>query len=85
MSRTISEMRNLGPACQKWLAAADIHTETQLKKLGAVEAYHRVNFFAQQRPHLMFLYALHAAILDIDMRMLSPEDRKALKDAAAKS
>ena len=84
MSRTISEMRNLGPACQKWLAGADIHTEDQLKELGAVEAYHRANFFAQKRPHLMFLYALQAAILDIDMRMLSPDDRAALKLAAKK-
>jgi len=82
MNRTISEMRNLGPACQKWLAAADIHTETQLKELGAVEAYHRANFFAQQRPHLMFLYALEAAILDINLNMLSAEDRAALKKAA---
>jgi len=82
MSRTISEMRNLGPACQKWLAAADIFAEEDLKKLGAVEAYHRANFFAQQRPHLMFLYALQAAILDIDIRLLSPEDRAALKKTA---
>jgi len=82
MSRTISEMRNLGPACQKWLAAADIFAEEDLKKLGAVEAYRRANFFAQQRPHLMFLYALQAAILDIDIRLLSPEDRAALKKAA---
>lgn len=85
MNRKISEMRNLGLACQKWLAAADIHNEAQLKDLGAVEAYHRANFFAQKRPHLMFLYALHAAILDIDMRLLSPEDREALKAAAAKT
>ncbi|WP_026941834.1 TfoX/Sxy family DNA transformation protein [Hellea balneolensis] len=82
MSRKISEMRNLGPACQKWLAAADIHTENQLKALGAVEAYHRANFFAQQRPHLMFLYALEAAILDINLTTLSAEDRARLKRAA---
>ena len=82
MNRKISEMRNLGPACQKWLAAADIHSEDQLKELGAVEAYHRANFFAHKRPHLMFLYALQAAILDIDMRMLGTDDRAALKEAA---
>jgi len=82
MTRTISEMKNLGPACQNWLAAADIHTEEDLKALGSVEAYHRANFFAQQRPHLMFLYALEAAILDINLNMLSKEDRAALKRAA---
>lgn len=84
MNRKVSEMRNLGPACQKWLTAADIHTENDLKALGAVEAYHRANFFAQKRPHLMFLYALEAAILDIDIRMLSPEDREVLKKAVLK-
>lgn len=85
MTRAISEMKNLGPACQKWLAAADIQTEEDLKALGAIEAYHRANFFAQQRPHLMFLYALQAAILDINLNRLSAEDREALKKAVMKS
>lgn len=83
MSRTISEMRNMGPACQKWLGAAEIYTEADLREYGAVEAYHRANFFAQQRPHLMFLYALEAALLDIPLGVLSPEDRARLKREAA--
>ena len=85
MTRSISEMKNLGPVCQKWLAAADIHTDDELKALGAVEAYPRANFFAQKRPHLMFLYALQAAILDINLNRFSAADRAALKKAAMKS
>ena len=40
--RKISDMRNLGPACERDLNAAGIHTAAELKQLGAEGAFIKV-------------------------------------------
>lgn len=79
--RAISEMRNLGPACEQDLNAAGITNAEQLIELGAEEAF--VQMMIARKKHglstkccnAVYLYALHGAIHDIDWREL-PESKK---------
>ena len=80
--RAISEMRNLGPACQRDLNAAGIFDAEQLKQMGVEEAFVQMLIARKQagRPlkccNAAYLYALHGAIHDLDWREL-PEATKA--------
>jgi len=79
--RRISEMRNLGPACERDLNAVGINTAGQLKRLGAEAAFVRILLGRKQQGrsgkccNAAYLYALHGAIHDIDWRKL-PELKK---------
>lgn len=79
--RKISEMRNLGPACEQDLNAVGIDTAEQLIEIGAEGAFFKL---LEGRRKLgrstkccnaLYLYALYGAIHDIDWREL-PESRK---------
>lgn len=80
--RKISDMRNLGPACERDLNAAGVHTAAELKQLGAEGAFIKVlaGRLKQGRSakccNAAYLYALYGAIHDIDWREL-PEKKKA--------
>jgi hypothetical protein len=50
-----------------------------LRALGAVEAFARVGLAAAPNASLNLLYALQAALLDVDWRMLSPEIKRSLR------
>ncbi|MFK7734854.1 MAG: TfoX/Sxy family DNA transformation protein [Pirellulaceae bacterium] len=82
---SISEMRNLGPACERDLAAAGIHTATQLKELGPEEAFVRMLVGRRKtgRPtkccNAAYLYAIHGAIHDCDWRELSEKQKRDYK------
>ncbi len=79
--RRISEMRNLGPACERDLEQAGITTAHQLKELGAEGAFIKMLAARKERGESMkccnaaYLYALYGAIHDIDWREL-PEEKK---------
>lgn len=68
----IDELRNLGPTSSRWLQACNITTRDQLAQLGAVTAFCivRTRF---PKASLNLLWALAAALEDIDWRELSPE------------
>lgn len=53
----VSTIRNLGPASVAQFARAGIHTATELRTLGADEAYARL-IAAGTRPHFIGYYAL---------------------------
>lgn len=76
--RIISQMRNLGPVMERQLAEIDIRSDADLRAIGAVEAFRRLKFI-DARMSLNALYAMEAALLDIDWRALSSERKKALK------
>lgn len=80
-ARTISEMRNLGPACEKDLNAVGIRTAEQLKRLGPKDALVQMLLGRKKLGrsgkccNAAYLYALYGAIHDIDWRAL-PEKKK---------
>lgn len=82
MSRPIERMRNLGPATARMLAEVDVDGEDALRRMGAIEAYHRLKFRFGRRVTLVALYAMEAALRDCDWRLLGPEVQDELRSAA---
>lgn len=76
MSRPVAQLKGLGPKSSKWLAAIDVHTEDDLRRLGAIEAWHRLRFVHGKIITLNALYAMEAALRDLHWRAL-PESVKA--------
>jgi len=73
-----SRLRNLGPVSAKWLADVGINNYTDLQKVGSVTAYAMVRR-QQSKASLNLLWALEAALRDIDWRELSTEDKNELR------
>ncbi len=74
----IKEARNLGPQSALWLASIGIETLGDLRAYGSVAAYQSA-IIASTKPHLMFLYALEAALLNINLNDLSLETKRTLQ------
>lgn len=79
MTRKISQMRSLGPAMERWLAEVDIHNEDDLRAVGPVPAYQRLKFRFGTNVNLLALYAMHAALADIDWREVDAATKERLK------
>lgn len=88
-TRSISEMRNLGPACERDLEAAGITSAQQLKDLGAEQAFVQLLIARKKRGestkccNAAYLYALHGAIEDLDWREIPEEDKLRYKRLTA--
>lgn len=82
MHRTILQMRNLGPRCTEWLAQIGIHDENDLRAVGAAMAYRELILRGVVQPHRMLLYALGAALLDIDVNKLPRDIKRSLVEEA---
>jgi DNA transformation protein and related proteins len=78
--RHIHELRGLGPFSARLLKSVDINTEDDLRAIGAAEAFARVRLAAAPEASLNLLYALHAALLDVDWRALSPDIKRQLRE-----
>ena len=84
-TRTISEMRNLGPACEADLNAIGITTAEQVKKLGVEETFLRIMIGRSQLGrssqccNASYLYAIHGAINDVDWRDIPPKQKERYK------
>lgn len=80
--REISELRNLGPACEKDLHAVGIFTADDIRKLGVEGTFVRLMKERQATNkngscfNATYLYALYGAIHDCDWRKI-PEQKKA--------
>jgi DNA transformation protein len=72
----ISEMRNLGPAMERWLSEVGIGSEEDLRRNGAARAYHKLKFRFGRAVNRNALHAMEAALMDCGWRDL---------DAAAKA
>ncbi|MFK7769956.1 MAG: TfoX/Sxy family DNA transformation protein [Mariniblastus sp.] len=87
--RKISEMRNLGPACEKDLNAAGIHTAEQVIKLGVEGTFIKMLNGRLEKGrsasccNAAYLYAIHGAIHDIDWRGLPEKKKNEYKSFAA--
>ncbi len=88
-NRSISQMRNLGPACEKDLNAVGIHTAAQLIELGPEAAFIQMLLGRKQQGrsakccNALYLYALYGAIHDIDWRELPQKKQDEFKSLAA--
>jgi DNA transformation protein len=78
---TLERMRNLGPVISGRLRAVGIGTPDELRRVGAVEAYVRLERAFSQTTYAQ-LYALHGAVTDIRWSALPEGARAALRDAA---
>ena len=75
-----SELRalpNLGPASERMLHAAGIHTPAALRALGSVPAFVAVRQAGQQ-PSLNLLWALEGALSGRDWKSVAQQERPAL-------
>lgn len=75
------KLRNLGTASSEWLRDAGICTKADLQRLGAVAAYRLVKQ-RQPRATRNLLWALAAALADIDWRELSGDRKEQLQQEA---
>lgn len=88
-SKRISEMRNLGPACERDLNLAGIYTEEQVKRLGVEETFIRMLIARRKNDaklsccNAAYLYAIHGAIYDLDWRDVPEPDKKRYKKLTA--
>jgi DNA transformation protein and related proteins len=80
----LRDLRNLGPASERMLAAAGITTLEQLDRLGAAEAYRRT-VEAGAHPSLNLLWAMEGALLDLDWRQVPREGMRQLLAEVEKS
>ncbi len=88
-SRKISEMRNLGPACEKDLNAAGIFTAADVIRLGAEETFLRMLIGRSEQGrstnsvNAAYLYAIYGAIHDLDWREIPDAKKNEFKALAA--
>lgn len=86
--RRISEMRNLGPACEKDFAAVNITTAKDLIKLGSKKAFlkmldGRIKIGRSAKCcNAMYLYAIEGAIQDIPWQDLPNYQKQEFKEFA---
>jgi len=73
-----AQLRNLGPISAQWLAEVGINSYADLQKVGSVAAYAMVRR-QQSKASLNLLWALEAALRDIDWRELSAADKNDLR------
>ncbi|WOR15469.1 TfoX/Sxy family protein [Hyphomonas sp. FCG-A18] len=85
MSGSISDLRNLGLKTERMLADVDIYHADDLRALGSVAAYARLRFRFGNRVSILALYAMEAALLDVDWRLLPDHTKRALKAEFEKS
>ena len=84
--KTISEMRNLGPAVEKDLNAAGIFYASEVKKLGAKKTFIKM---LEGRLKLgrsagccnaLYLYSIYGAIQNLDWRNIPATKKKEFKN-----
>lgn len=74
--KDLTGLLNIGPATAKRLRAVGIVTLDDLQRMGAVEAFDRVEEAFPQSTTLVLLFALEGALRDVPWTAL-PEDVKA--------
>jgi DNA transformation protein len=81
----ISDLKNLGPAMERYLGEIGITTAEQLDEVGSVEAYVRLRERFPRTINLVALYALEGALLDVHWNHLPPEVKAEIVEAAGVS
>ena len=78
----LANLCNLGPVSARWLESAGIHTEAELRELGAPEAFRRVAMNRAGDVSLNLLYALDGALRGVRWDKLPRQIRDELREAA---
>ena len=78
-TRPIAAMRNIGPRSAQWLAEAGIVTERDLRRIGPVAAYTKVEANHPSSATLNLLWALQGALLDMTWTELPDAVKAELK------
>lgn len=73
----VEQLKNLGATSTAWLHEINVHTRTDLERVGPAEAFCLIR---RKQPAATYnlLWALAAALRDIDWRELSEEEKQAL-------
>ncbi|MBM7063144.1 TfoX/Sxy family protein [Pseudomonas sp. UL073] len=77
MNDELQSLKNLGKTSAQWLHAVGIHSTTDLRRLGAVDAYRAVQARGF-RASKVLLYAIEGALLDVHWNDLPPARKAAL-------
>jgi len=77
--RPIRDLPGIGPTTAAWLAAVDIRFESDLRRIGAVEAYWRLKHRDPRGVSLNALWCLHAIVEDVPMRAIDAETKARLR------
>ncbi|MCY1271986.1 hypothetical protein D9M68_353970 [compost metagenome] len=77
MNDELQSLKNLGKTSAQWLHAVGIHSATDLRRLGAVDAYRAVQARGF-RASKVLLYAIEGALLDVHWNELPPARKEAL-------
>lgn len=71
MNDELQQLKNLGKTSAQWLHAAGIHSESDLRRLGSVDAYRAVKARGF-RASKVLLYAIEGALLNVHWNELPP-------------
>lgn len=77
MNDELQLLKNLGKTSAQWLHAVGIHSASDLRRLGAVDAYRAVKTRGF-RASKVLLYAIEGALLDMHWSELPAERKEAL-------
>ena len=77
MNDELQHLRNLGKTSAQWLHAVGIHNLSDLKRLGAADAYRAVKARGF-RASKVLLYAIEGALLDVHWNDVPAERKEAL-------
>ncbi|PWB31216.1 competence protein TfoX [Pseudomonas sp. SDI] len=77
MNDELQHLKNLGKTSAQWLHAVGIHSASDLRRLGAVDAYRAVRTRGF-RASKVLLYAIEGALLDMHWNEIPLERKEAL-------
>lgn len=84
MQGDLEALHGLGPYTVRRLAEVGIHTISELRAIGVVEAYARLKFHFDGEMSLNALWALEGALTATDWRHIPLERKRDLKAMLAK-
>ncbi|PAV47862.1 competence protein TfoX [Pseudomonas sp. HAR-UPW-AIA-41] len=79
MNDELLQLKNLGKTSSQWLHAVGIHSESDLRRMGSVDAYRAVKARGF-RASKVLLYAIEGALLDIHWNELPPQHKAVLNN-----
>jgi DNA transformation protein len=78
-TRALSKLPNVGKVLQEHLLAIGIETPEQLRQTGAEEVFLRIRSQRDPGACLHMLYGIRGAILGVPDKLLTAEDKEALR------
>ena len=79
MQDELQHLKNLGKTSAQWLHAVGIHSASDLRRRGAVEAYRAVKARGF-RASKVLLYAIEGALLDVHWNDIPPQRKAFLSE-----